>query len=112
MGKAEEPFNPIKTGAIVFQVTNRKRPSSVDTIMGEPFFSINEYEEARRGQMPKRFAKPTPETSLRTAPAGPKYLFMLLDLKIGNVSVKFSKIKESQPSFRAIYSGHGVRVFR
>lgn len=103
IGKADKPFNPVKTGAIIFQVTNRERPSSVDAITGEPFFSVKEYEGARRRQMPERFAKPTPETLLRTAPAGPKYLFMLLDPKICNGSVKSSRIKESQPSFWAIH---------
>lgn len=110
MGKADEPFDPNKAGANVVLVKNRKRPSSVDAVMGDPFFSVNEYEGTGQRKVHKRFEKSTLETLLRTAPAGLKYLLMLLDLNIGNVSVKVSESKESQPRFWAIHSsGHDAR---
>lgn len=62
IGKADEPFDPNKAGATVVLIKNRKRPSSVDAIMGDPSFSVNEYEGTGQRKVHKRFAKSTPET--------------------------------------------------
>lgn len=115
MGKADEPFDPNKTGAIVVQVKNRKRPSRVDAIMGEPFFPIStsiESEDRPRKQ-PHRTGKAKLKPLLRTAPVGPKFLFLLVDLNVDNVSVVVSESKDDKPTFWSIHShGHDENIFR
>ncbi|OKL63538.1 hypothetical protein UA08_01203 [Talaromyces atroroseus] len=113
MGKADEPFDPRKTGAIVIQVKNRKRPVNVSEVLEESFLKpINPRPYKTRGYS-KKSASKKGANPLRTTPPGPKFLFMLLDLDAGKTGLNVYISQADDPIIWAIHSrGHDKNVFR
>lgn len=91
------------------------RPSRVDATLEEPFVHVRVHEDSSPRKQPKRGAKAKAKAKniLRTAPVGPKFLLILLDLNIDNVSVVVSQSKASDPTIWAIHSsGHDETIIR
>ena len=113
MGKIDKPFNPEKTGAIVIQVKNRKRPVMTTEVLREAFFKTNEDSDGDSRRRKTSCSSKTAFNPLRTTLAGPKFLFMLLDLDADKPGLDVSISQRDDPIIWAIHSrGRNKDVFR